>query len=280
MYNQNVKGKGVYMHVNSVSSVSQSFGNKKNQQKQFVQITPEQFANMSDRDLEVLAKITASNQVNDKKHVKINKAMYYNLPLAGGLAALAVTRGSRLGKLAVFAGSVLGWGAGLFAIDTMLKGKHVLERKSANVRDFNKKHPMASTALTIGGLFAGLIYGGRGISKLAAKVLPKLEKTNLYTKYAPKITDKALALGKSLKANKVLDKISALSAKVPSSIKSIGRRVAVNAPFILVGTQLAHSFTHRAARNQVTMDNFAKLKEAQIEVRNQLEDQEFKTSIM
>lgn len=270
-----MKGRGGYMHVNSVSMASaQGFEGKKKAQKQVV-ITPERFANMDDRDLKILANHIASERVNDKKHRKINNALFYNLPLAGGLATLATAgKATRLGKLGAFAGSTLGWTAGLLVADGIISGKHALERKSSKVREFNKNHPIISTLGVIGTIFAGMIFGGRGIAKLGEKVLPKIQASKLYAQNAPKVIRLTEKAGTVLENNKILNVLSKGLEKVPSSIKSFGKILAVNAPLMLVLGQLGHAFNHRAIRDKVAMDTFAELKESQDVVRENLMNEE------
>ena len=70
-----MKGKGVHMQVNSISLASQSFEGKKKVQPKRVEITPEQFANMSDRDLKILA---AFNKVKDDKLVSYLKLVLHD----------------------------------------------------------------------------------------------------------------------------------------------------------------------------------------------------------
>ena len=264
------------MHLNSVSLASQSFeGKNRPQQKRMVEITPEKFANMDDRDLKILANITAANQVNDKKHRKINNTMFALLPTAGGLAVLAGSKGlSRLGKLGAFFGGSMAMTAGLFAVDKMLDGKNALERKIPKLREVREKHPMLTMGATIAGLFAALTLGGRGLVKAANKLLPKVTDTKLYAKVAPKVTKGLERASKFLDNHAGLNKVSKLVHKLPSSIKSAAKWVASYSPAILAGGIFAHGLNHVNVRNRVAMDNFVQLKEAQEEVRQNLMDSE------
>lgn len=276
-----MKGKGVYMQVNSVSLASQSFEGKKTAQPKRVEITPEKFANMSDSDLKILAQITASNQVNDKKHRKLNKAMFAMLPITGGLVTMAAMKNpSRLGRLgALFAGS---WAmvAGLFVVDKLLDGKHALERKFPKLRQFRDNHPILSLGATLTGVSVALSLGGRGIAKAADKVLPKFEASKLYAKYAPKVNKQLTKLSNHLDNNFILNGISKALKKVPSSIKSIAGKVAEYSPIALAIGIVGHSLNHSAVRNRVAMDNFVELKNAQDDVRAQLEEKEFNQPVI
>ena len=276
-----MKGKGVHMQVNSISLASQSFEGKKKVQPKRVEITPEQFANMSDEDLKILASITASNQVNDKKHKKIHKAMFGMLPVTGGLATMAVLKNSsRLGKLGAFIGGSLAMVAGLFVVDKLLDGKQALERKFPKLRKFRENHPMVSFGATLAGVMTALTLGGRGIAKAAEKVLPKLEASKLYTKYAPKVTEKLAKFSKHLDNNFILNGLSRAVKKVPSSIKQVAKRIAEYSPMALAFGMVGHTLNHSVVRSKVAMDNFAELKNAQDEVRSQLEEAEINQPVI
>lgn len=271
-----MKGKGVHMQVNSISLASQSFEGKKKAQQKRVEITPERFANMDDSDLKILAQITASNQVNDKKHKKINRAMFAMLPITGGLAAVAAMKNpSRLGKLGAFVGGSGAMVAGLFVVDKLLDGKQALERKFPKLRKFRENYPLASLGVTLAGAMTALTLGSRGIVKAAEKVLPKIEASKLYTKYAPKVTEQLAKFSEHLDNNFILNGISKAVKKVPSSIKSIARKVAEYSPMALAVGMVGHSVNHSIVRNRVAMDNFVELKNVQNEVRTKLEEGEF-----
>lgn len=103
-----------------VSSVSNSFN-----PPSFRASREEQaFSRLDDSDLRKMAYAKASNDVNDKKHRRIDKALYYSLPLAGGLVAVAGGKFSgkyaRINRLGVF-GAVAGiWALGLSDIECRL----------------------------------------------------------------------------------------------------------------------------------------------------------------
>jgi hypothetical protein len=281
MYNQGVKGKGIYMYTNLVSlSSSQSFGHKRHDRNNVVHLSAEQFAQLDDKSLATIAYGMASRQVNDKKHRKISNALFYNLPLAGGLATLAqIGKASRVSKLLTVAGSVGSWTAALVGIDAFFGIKDKVVKSSEKLRNFESNHPIASTIATIGACFGSLALASRGLNKLANKFLPKFE-----AKYGEKLTKNTEKLVKTLAEkldnSMVLNKLSELGAKVPSAIKSAGKFAAANAPLALVCASLAHSFNHKNVKNNVAVRNFEILKHEQAKTRALLEEQEFETAIM
>ena len=105
------------MQVNSISSVNQSFKGS---------ISKEVFAALSDDDLKVLAYKKASDDVNDKKHNRIDKALFLSSPVIGGLAAAAESSG-RFNRGLGFIAGFTSWAVPLLATVIANKAQYKVE---------------------------------------------------------------------------------------------------------------------------------------------------------
>ena len=102
------------MQVNSVSlngRVSKtSFGDNTLQ---------ERFAALNENELKQLAYTKSSNEVNDKKHRRLDRAIIASVPLAAGVAsAVAAKSMSRIGRLAAFGIGAASWLFPFAVVDT------------------------------------------------------------------------------------------------------------------------------------------------------------------
>ncbi len=272
MYNQSVKGKGGYMQVNSVSSTN--FGSTGKQK-----IDLETFANLSDRDLKNLAYARASYDVNDKKHKRINNAIFYSIPVVAGLGAAVNTvapvvknsKGAakkltgllRTAKLKNFAKTTALWTSMFLAADAIFGAKHYLDKKSPTVKEFSEKHPVLSTFTAIGvGLAA--VFG-------VSKGFPKFVKAFKSTQLGKDLLKKEGKLAAKLADNKLINKLSQKASKIPPAIKSFGKGLLNWGPLMLVLTSIMHTSSHERAKATEYGKNYETLKTAQSVVRETLD---------
>ena len=227
------------------------------------------FANLSDRDLRNIALAKASQDVNDKKHRRIDKALLYSLPLAGGLASVAGgfspdtvaklgQKNVRALKLAHFGASSLKWAAGLAALELLWDAKDYL----ANKVDIIKKNPVISNVATFMAGFAVFGAVDRAGMKGVVKVLDSLN--------ASKVLPHYLKARKFLNDNPIINKASEFMSKFPSPIKDVAKGAAAFAPLIVIATNIAHLFAHQKAKAQVAVKNYDELKQAQESIRNDI----------
>lgn len=126
------------MQVNSISAnvnSKASFGHRDTDVQRAIL---EGLANADDRELRQVAARNAAKTTNDKMHRRMDRAIWYSLPIAAGVAAVVqnpakavekLASRARLGNLATFAGTALGW-AGTFAIiDGVFGGARLLENQ-------------------------------------------------------------------------------------------------------------------------------------------------------
>lgn len=263
------------MQVNSVSLNNvESFGSRKykkdhqeNEYSKLYSKVIDDLPNASDEDLKKLAIKDASIAVNDKKHKRINNALYWSLPVVGGLATVVrnPVKG-RLGNLAKFSGANASWLGTFLLIDGIFAVKNKVSKNSDTVRKFDQNHPIISLGLTIGASIGAVALALTGASKLAPKVLKAIKPEN-----AEKLTNIVTKLDKVLENSKVLNTISKGIDKVPSSLKGLAKGIIDWAPMMMIIGQLSHSFNHAAVKNNVANQNYAELKIARDEARAEVE---------
>lgn len=244
------------MLVNAVST-NATFGRRTPSREEF-----ESFANADDKTLRAYAHEVAAMQVNDKKHKAVSNAIWYSLPIAGGLAAVVGNPKviGRIPKLKLFTKQTALW-AGTFAvIDATFAAARSLNKHSSTVHEFNKEHPVLSTIATIGATVGALLLAGKGANMLVDK----------YGAKATKLL-KDIKVDKYIKESKILTNIMKTVRKAPSSIKNFAKGVISWSPILLVATSIAHTFSHEKAKAITEQRNYDTLKANQSKVRDLLE---------
>lgn len=269
------------MQVNSVSLNNvESFGSRKykkdyqeNEYSKLYSKVIDDLPNASDEDLKKLAIKDASIAVNDKKHKRINNALYWGVPVAGGLAAVVrnpakagTFTSARLGNLTKFATTTASWLGTLLLMDGVFAVKNKVSKNSETVRKFDQNHPIISLGLTIGASIGAVALALTGGSRLANKAIKAVKPEN-----AEKLTNIVTKLDKVLENSKVLNTISKGIDKVPSSLKGFAKGIIDWAPMMMIIGQLSHSFNHAAVKNNVANQNYAELKIARDEARAEVE---------
>lgn len=256
------------MQVNSISAnvnSKASFGHRDTDVQRAIL---EGLANADDRELRQVAARNAAKTTNDKMHRRMDRAIWYSLPIAAGVAAVVqnpaiavekLASRARLGNLATFAGTALGW-AGTFAIiDGVFGGARLLEKSSKKVRDFNNEHPMTATLATIGAGIGALILGRKGLSKILAKGGDK--QLSFATRKV------FVKMNRALNSSKLINGAEKLLEKAPKWAKDFTKGVISWSPMLLVGTSIAHSFNHSRVKTAETVKNYTQLKDAQDQAR-------------
>ncbi len=262
------------MQVNSVS-LSQNAANMA------FKATPEEqiFANLKDRDIRHIAFAKASNDVNDRKHNMIDKALYLSLPLAGGLSSALrkyppelvehiKPHNMRSFRVMQFAKSAAGWGAGLAALSVLWDVKDYLAQRV----DFIKNNPVMS--------FIGTFAAGFGVLAAVDKAGTKLIDKFAKVADSEKVLKSIVKFRDTLNNSKVLNKVSKFVSKFPSPIKDIGRTAAVFAPLIVIAVQIGHMFNHQSVKAQVVNRNYEELKQAQQNIKDHIADEKLDATVV
>lgn len=224
-----------------------------------------------DSVLREVAVNAALQHSDEKKHKKINNALWYSVPVVAGLAAGILNKGQSTlfhktitgtaAKLASGLKHAAGWGIALGAADAIVGGKNLLTKHSEEAREFEKKHPFAMFAGLLGTGLAVLAVLPKGISKLYSKISPKVI-GNLAAK-TRKIADSINNNNFVKKANKFFGNIG---KKVPSVAKEAGKTALSWAPdALLIGT-LIHSLNHGFSVGREANENYNYLKDKQMDL--------------
>lgn len=257
------------MQVNSVSL------NNPSAKPAFKAATREQleaFADLDDKAIRQLALTKTSHEVNDKKHNRIKRALYWSIPLAAGIAAATASPGkivsklgtnfSRSARLTNFAAQTLSWAGTFLAIDAVFGAKSQMDKHIPSMKKFTQEHPVVALLGTVGAAI-GTMFGLRyGAGKLFAKFAP--------AKTPVKTLKSFINFNSKLNNSKVLNKTSELMAKVPSALKNFGQGVLNWSPMLLIFGSLTHSMNHEKVKTQQFVNNYQNMKGAQAVVREGL----------
>lgn len=262
------------MQVNAISVNNPSFRASEEERK---------FAALGDDALRTIAWNRASVEAKDKRHNRIDKGIYYSLPLIGGISTLAQKmdympakngfvklpaaklRSAKLGRAGMVTGA---WAVALTAVSALWDGKEIAEKKIQSVKEYNKEHPvfttLATLALSLGAIVAANRLSGKVIEKYLLKEVPETAKD----------LGKLTKLDKFLNNNKILNSAEKLLEKTPSALKDIGKTAVDYLPWIAIGTQITHSWGHQSAKLRQANKDYAELKEAQQIIREDIADEE------
>ena len=146
------------------------------------------FAALSDSALRTLAWNKASVEVDDKRHKRLDNAIYCSLPIAGGISTLAQKmdyrpfktglmsvpphklRAAKLARAGMVAGA---WGVALGAVSALWGANNIAEKHIKSVKEFNKEHPVLSTLSVLAASFGAVILANRLSGKIAQKYILK-----------------------------------------------------------------------------------------------------------
>lgn len=224
---------------------------------------------MDDNTIRQLAYMKTSAKIDHDRNRKVTNALFYNAPLAAGLATALLTKS---GNTKLFSKELTGtagrmakglkvaayWTAGLLAIDLLGAAKNKLAQKSPEVRKFDKEHPLLSMGTMIAAGLGAFALISRGAGKLAKVTAPKFMQ-----KATSGVAD---FLNESKIMVKAKNGYKNLLAKTPSALKEIGATALDWAPTALLFGGLFHSISSANAENREFAKNYTELKEKQMNV--------------
>lgn len=224
---------------------------------------------MDDNTIRQLAYMKTSAKIDHDRNRKVTNALFYNAPLAAGLATALLTKN---GNTKLFSKELTGtagrmakglkvaayWTVGLMAIDLLGVFKKKLAQKSPEVRKFDKEHPLLSMGTMIAAGLGAFALISRGAGRLAKVTAPK---------FMQKVTERAANfLNESRIMVKAKNGYKNLLAKTPSALKEIGATALDWAPTALLFGGLFHSIASANAENREFAKNYTELKEKQMNV--------------
>ena len=130
-----------------------------------------QFINLNDQQLYQMAEYQTALGADNSKLA--NNSILYGVPLLDSFTRAAMNPNTMGSKAMTFAGRMLGW-VGFFALASVYNNAldSVKEHFPA-VKQFDKDHPVMSTALNVMGLWIGIDYAYKGLKKLGAMAVKK-----------------------------------------------------------------------------------------------------------
>lgn len=250
------------MQVGAVSLSNQAFKGNPYQEEILQGI-----ANLNDNEINQLAKAKTLSDVKEKKHRRINNALFCSIPVAAGLAAAAVptiVNPSRIGRLIEFAKGFGSWTVPLVVGAGIAKGASALNKSSDTYNNFNEKHPILSNITLI---LAGLA-GIRGVEKLGSKLW-----ANYGLKFADKYADKVVKFSEKLENSKILNAVSKKVKSMPKLAKGAIKSGLSFAPWVLVVAGFVNMIRHNNKKANTYIANYYDLKNTQAQVRDYLANQ-------
>ena len=246
------------MQVSAISSSAQNFQGKRTNIDQVI--------HWDDNDLREMAFDAALKK--DQKRRRNVKRLYYAVPLVGGLAAAAITRGKSTilsreisGLSAKVAGGLKEAGYWTFILGTAVLGGmgiNALSKKSENFREFRRNHPVLSLVGDVGLFVAATSLIPVGAKRLYSKIKPE---------YLGKIgngVDSVANHINSIKKPEFMKNWSNyLAIHTPDWLKALGNTVLAFAPHITLASAFLSSIRNDAKTTRDFYNNYAGLKDFQ-----------------
>lgn len=229
--------------------------------------------NLNDSDVRKIAYAKTMATVEDDKHRKISKGMFYAIPLAAGIATAALNPGkSRLltkelsgfsGRLMNGAKATASWAAIIGLVEAMRGTRNFVENKSPEIKKANRENPFLA--------FVGTAAAFLGIAALGAKYLPKLAEKGLkhikpesIARFENKIVDMGKSLNNKNWVKGLRNQVSKTNDnKALSPLKTVGEFALSWAPSLLLWGGVFHSINHSFVKNREFVNNYSDIKNAQ-----------------
>lgn len=216
-------------------------------------------ANLKDEQLLTLAKADAHR--DDKYKKNTYAAALIGLPAVDTFVSGAFSKAPKLaGKLGTMGKTAAGWG-GAFALAGLYGGMvNKVSAVSPVVRNFEDKHPVIKSLLTLAGFAAVLIGAHKGVSKVA-EVLPKK-----FPEIAAGVAKLKSGVAETINNSKLSTKIAqplkaklvAFAQKHPRTAGTMISGLALSVPVMLIGT-LYKMFTEKSEKAEQIKDTYKQL---------------------
>lgn len=228
---------------------------------------------LDDNAIRKLAYAKTVATVEDDKHRKISKAMFWSIPFVAGAATalLAPSKSGVLGKeISGVAGRMLngaksaaGWGVLLGLASAVNGAFNLAEKKSPEVRKFTKENPVVTFIGQIGAFIGAVALGGKYLPKMVNGVAKHI-KPQSFDKFANKIVNGA----DSLNSNKITKKVVKFARNLADNkylepLKSVAKTALNWAPSVLLWGGVLHSLNHDRVRQSEFVKNYSEIKDYQ-----------------
>lgn len=226
------------------------------------------FANMDDNSVRQIAWLKTQQDIDFKKHKRVQTAFDVALPLAGGLSAAAVA--SKGKRLSAFAGGTANWALFLAGLGLTFGLTQAIRNRSEKADNFAEKHPVLTFLTTATAAY----FAGRGAMIGGAIGFDKLKSTGVYKKAMVSAKKGLKKLGNVEFVKKATTFVADSVKKIPSPIKNITKAVAGWAPILTILGSFAHSVKFRNAVANDYNNTYNMIREKQLEI-SQMRNREF-----
>ena len=221
------------------------------------------FANMDDNSVRQIAWLKTQQDIDFKKHRRVQTALDVALPVAGGLSAAALAaKGTRF---RAFAGGTANWILFLAGLGATFGLTQLIRNKSEKADNFAEKHPVFTFLTTATAAY----FAGKGAMIGGALGFEKLKATGVYKNIVGAAKNGLKQLGEVGFVKKATEFAAESFKKIPSPLKAVGKTVAVWAPIVTIFGSLAHSVKFRNAVASNYNNAYNNIKTKQLEVAQQ-----------
>lgn len=228
---------------------------------------------LNDNAIRAIAYEKTMAAVDDKKHRKLTKAMFYSIPLVAGVASavLSPARSKFLSKeLTGISGKLMNglkttamWAGVIAAVEAVSGAKSLIEKHSPEFKQANRENPFLSFVGTAAAFLGVVTLGGRYLPELTQKVMNHIKPASV-TKFANSVIKKGNKFN-NLEAVKTMNRWAKNLGKKDymQPLKTVGETVLSWAPSLLLWGGVFHSINHGFVKNREFVNNYSNLKETQ-----------------
>ncbi len=223
------------MQVSAISSSAQGFSGRARKRENIDEVI-----SWNDNQLRTIAYLKTLQK--DKQRRKNVNRLFTAVPIVGALSAGILTKGkaSMFGKevSGIAAKAINGikaggyWAMLIGTASAIGMATNAITKKSDNVKEFRRNHPILALGTQVGALFAAVTYLPRGASKLYGMIKPEV-----IAKAGRGVEEVAEHVNKYVKAPKFMQGWGdAISKRIPETIKDAGKAVVAWAPDVTLVT--------------------------------------------
>ena len=245
------------MTVSSVSALQSFKSNGRNE------LSEKSFVMLPDKQIRQLAKEKTEQIYPGDSFRKKTNALYYSLPLLGGIATAAAVKGSPARKAIKGAKSGALWAGALGILGLYNKASNAVVERSPKLKEQTQKHPFASTILDLSLAFAGVDAGTRLLNKgLSAVKVPRKVINNINNSKLVKniIPDLKNGFGN------IVSKAPEFIQNSLPKVKKAGTFVVKNSPLIAIGGLLLAGVGHSLKKEKIYNSKYNEVKDLQLSI--------------
>ena len=245
------------MTINSISAVQSV------QKSDANSLIERSFVLMPDKAVREMAREKTNEQYNDSGFRKNVNAVFYSLPVIGGVSAAAMTKGSAARKAMNGAKSGALWAGAVGILGLYDVASRAILKNSPKMREKVDKHPVASTIADLSLAFLSIDLGTWAINKGLADVKPSKKVVEVInnSKFVKEFVPKVKA-----GLENITEKAPKLVQPMLPAAKKAGEFVVKNAPLLAIGGILLAGIGNSIKKDKLYNNNYDRLKDMQLDV--------------